>query len=103
MTKRKTKREFLNDDPSMAGAILTEFSYTTREKDGKKTKELDDIYLSIGDCSRTIMLTFEVADYSKNKKRIEKNVKNSLAKANKIKNHIEEIINALEEYEKELG
>lgn len=85
-------REFLNDDKDMAGAIVTDFSYSSSKKEGEF---LDFIWFKLGDCRKTVELEFPVRDYMDKKSK--KDVKKSLNKARRIQKHINKIVEVLEE------
>ena len=89
MKKIPNKREFLNEDKTMPGCIISEFEYLKRKEGGEA---LGYIWLTLGDCSRTIKLEFEVRDYKERKV----GAKKSLKKAKIIKKHIDAIVEALE-------
>lgn len=88
MEKIPNKREFLNDDDTMPGVIISDFSYSIL---GKANEILECIYLSIGDCNRTVQLEFPICDFL-GVSAVEK----SLNKAKRIKSHINRIIEVLE-------
>lgn len=88
-----TIRKFLNTDPSMPGAIILE---TDNDKDGGITT----MYLRIGDCRKTIELTFELKDYSLkgSKYKFSKKACNkSLRKAKILRDFSQKVIDSIEE------
>lgn len=83
--KHKTMRDFLNDEKSMPGNIITDFDYHYSRKD------LEIIWLKISDCRKMIELEFALAS--------KKDLNASLKKAKRIQKHINKIVETLENHE----